>query len=357
MPELPAGAGPSAPLPMAHAAVAAAVRQLVADFGAADSLGYFATRRDRLVCFSPGRDAAVSFTRRCGVFLAAADPLGRPGSWAAAAGAWRDAAARARAVPAAFGAGRRGAAAYAAGAGLRRTHIGDEAVLPLEDFTLLGRRMRPVRQAVHRCTRAGLRARIRWVGDLSAEERRHVAVLAERWRPYPRERGFAMALGRFGGAEDRRCLLAEALDRHGGPVALLAFVPWGADGLSLDLMRRSPHGPNGVHEFLVSALADRAAALGVRRLSLTFSPLRPVMDGTRQGAGARLLRTALTGVSPWWQFEGLYRAGARYHPCWEPRFLCSPGRLRLPRAGLAILVAEDQLVPRRPRPPAGAGRP
>ena len=44
-----------------------------------------------------------------------------------------------------------------------------------------------------------------------------------------------------------------------GLVGLLHFVPWGSDGLSLDLMRRDREGPNGVIEAMVAQVAATSA--------------------------------------------------------------------------------------------------
>ena len=53
------------------------------------------------------------------------------------------------------------------------------------------------------------------------------------------ERGFSMALGRLGDPADGDCVLVEARDGDGRAARRCCrFVPWGADGLSLDLMRR-----------------------------------------------------------------------------------------------------------------------
>ena len=53
-----------------------------------DSLGYFATRRDKSVVFSPDRRAAVLFRVVGSVSVAGADPVGDRESWAAAVDAW-----------------------------------------------------------------------------------------------------------------------------------------------------------------------------------------------------------------------------------------------------------------------------
>ncbi len=58
-----------------------AIRGLLELWGKNDSLGYFATRRDKSVVFAPNGRAAVTYRVEVGVCLASGDPLGDPRSW------------------------------------------------------------------------------------------------------------------------------------------------------------------------------------------------------------------------------------------------------------------------------------
>ncbi|MFO7165107.1 MAG: phosphatidylglycerol lysyltransferase domain-containing protein, partial [Mycolicibacterium hassiacum] len=66
----------------------AAIRALLAQFGTNDSLGYFATRRDKAAVFAPNRRAAVTYRVEVGVCLASGDPIGDPKAWPQAIDAW-----------------------------------------------------------------------------------------------------------------------------------------------------------------------------------------------------------------------------------------------------------------------------
>ena len=57
------------------------IRALLAQHGGHDSLGYFATRRDKAVVFSPSGKAAVTYRVVNGVALASGDPIGDPEAW------------------------------------------------------------------------------------------------------------------------------------------------------------------------------------------------------------------------------------------------------------------------------------
>ncbi|WP_424534763.1 phosphatidylglycerol lysyltransferase domain-containing protein [Sphaerisporangium viridialbum] len=322
------------------------IRALVEAYGSRDSLGYFTTRRDRAAIFSPSGKAAVSYRVVAGVCLAGGDPIGDVEAWGPAIRAWMDEARRYGWAPAAIGPSEAAAHAYAR-AGLRVLELGDEAVIETGSFSLEGRDMRGVRQAVNRVKRAGFTLRIRRHADLSQEEMRHIIERAAAWRGTETERGFSMALGRLGDPADGSCVLVEARDADGKLAALLSFVPWGDDGLSLDLMRRDRGSDNGLMEFMVAGLVAQAGELGVKEISLNFAMFRSVFEGgARLGAGPvlRLWRCTLVFFSRWWQLESLYRANAKYHPRWVPRFLAFDDTRDLPKVGLASVIAEGFLA-------------
>lgn len=318
------------------------IRALIKAYGGQDSLGYFATRRDKAVVFSPSGKAAVTYRVEAGVCLASGDPVGDREAWPHAIAAWLDVARRHAWAPAAMGASEEGAKAFAR-AGLGALQLGDEAIVHVAHFDLDGRDMRVTRQAVHRVRRTGAHCRIRRHSALTDTEMEEVVDRADAWRDTETERGFSMALDRLGDPADGDCLLVEALDEDGRLLALLSFVPWGREGVSLDLMRRDRRAPNGVMEFMVAELCAVAPKLGVRRMSLNFAVFRSVFEeGARIGAGPvlRLWRRLLLFFSRWWQLEALYRSNAKYHPEWFPRFLCYGDAASLARIGLASAIAE-----------------
>jgi lysyl-tRNA synthetase class 2 len=327
------------------------LRALLERHGARDSLGYFALRRDKSVCWSPSGKAAVLYRVVNGVALASGDPIGDPEAWPQAIDRWRELARANAWVPAVTGAGEQAGVAYRR-TGLKALEFGDEAIVEVDDFTLEGRSMRTLRQAHNRVRKAGYRAVIRRHRDIPPDEMAELVHLADAWRHGRTERGFTMALGRLGDPADGDCLMAECRDENDRTCALLSFVPWGAHGLSLDLMRRDRESENGLVEFLVTELLRGAAhgELPVTRVSLNFAMFRYVFEaGGKLGAGPvlRLFRTVLRFLSRWWQLESLYRANAKYQPAWEPRFVLYEKSSELPVIAIANGMAEGFLV--RPR--------
>jgi lysyl-tRNA synthetase class 2 len=322
-----------------------AIRGLLELFGKNDSLGYFATRRDKAVVFAPNGRAAITYRVEVGVCLASGDPVGDPKVWPQAIHAWLALCQTYGWAPGVMGASSTGAEAFRQ-AGLNALQLGDEAILHPENFRLSGPDMRAVRQAVTRARRSGATVRIRRHRDLDSDEMHKVIERADAWRDTETERGFSMALGRLGDPADGDCLLVEAV-QNGDVVAMLSLVPWGTTGVSLDLMRRSPQSPNGTIELMVSELCMQAEDIGVSRISLNFAMFRSAFEqGAQLGAGpvARMWRGLLVFFSRWWQLETLYRSNMKYLPEWVPRYACYEDARLIPRVGVASVIAEGFLV-------------
>jgi lysyl-tRNA synthetase, class II len=325
---------------------AAGIRELLSRYGEQDSLGYFALRYDKNVIWSPSGKSCITYRVLSGVMLASGDPLGDPEAWPGAIHTFLDEAASHAWVPAVMGCSELGAQVWCREGDLTALELGDEAVVNVAEFTLQGRAMRNVRQMNTRVCKEGYTAQLRRVEDISREEVARINRQADSWRGSPIERGWSMALGRVGGREDGRCVVATA-SQEGEMRALLHFVPWGDDGLSLDLMRRDRSAKPGLNDFMIVEAIKHAPDLGVKRISLNFAVFRAALErGERIGAGPvlRAWRGFLVFLSRWFQIESLYKFNAKFNPEWVPRFVVFPGTRDALRVGLAALEAEAFVV-------------
>jgi lysyl-tRNA synthetase class 2 len=322
------------------------IRGLLARHGQRDSLGYFALRRDKSVLFSPTGKACVAYRVVSGVMLASGDPIGDPEAWPGAIKAFIERAERYAWIPAVMGCSEQAGEIWHREAGMDALELGDEAVVEVAEFSLEGRPMRNVRQMVNRIERQGYGCQVRRLADIPAAEVAQIRRLACDGRSTETERGFSMALGRFGDPSDGRCVVVTAV-KDGEIRAVLNFVPWGKDGLSLDLMRRDRAADPGLNELMIVAALREARALSVERISLNFAVFRAALErGERIGAGPvlRRWRGLLVFLSRWFQIESLYRFNAKFRPVWEPRFVVFRQTRDLPRIALAALEAEAFLV-------------
>ncbi|MGW2816895.1 phosphatidylglycerol lysyltransferase domain-containing protein [Streptomyces sp. NPDC001415] len=328
------------------------LRELLAKHGARDSLGHFALRRDKAVVFSPSGKAAVTYRVVSGVMLASGDPIGDVEAWPGAIERFMDEAKAHSWTPAVVGCSETGGEVWTRETGLDALELGDEAVVDVADFSLAGRAMRNVRQMVKRIERNGYETRVRRVRDLSDGELERIRRAAEDWRGTDTERGFSMALGRIGDPNDGDCVIATAHKadeegaipgQFGDLKAILHFVPWGKDGMSLEMMRRDRSADPGMNELLIVASLQACDKIGVRQVSLNFAMFRSALArGEKIGAGPvlRMWRGLLVFLSRWFQIESLYKFNAKFQPRWEPRFMVYRAHADLPRIGFAVMQAE-----------------
>ena len=254
------------------------LRDLLTKHGERDSLGYFALRRDKSVVWSPTRKAAITYRVVQGVALASGDPIGDPEAWPGAMAAYRRLVEEYAWTPAVIACSEQGATVFKRECGLSAIELGEEAIIEVSDFSLDGRAMRGVRQACTRIARAGYTVQVRRARDieqaeLAAPRRRRVA-----WR-----RGRTRILD--GTVPPRRpadpdCVIATAC-LAGALRGVLHFVPWGSDGLSLDLMRRDRTADNGLNEFMIEKVLAAGPALGVQQVSLNFAVFRDALERGR----------------------------------------------------------------------------
>jgi lysylphosphatidylglycerol synthetase-like protein (DUF2156 family) len=331
-------------------------RGLVEAYGS-DSLSFFALRRDKSYLFSPSRNAFLAYRVVGGTALVSGDPVGDEGEIdellaelrrLVRARGWR---------LGVVGASDAYLDRYRA-LGLKAIPMGEEAVLRPDEFSLEGRAIRKVRQSVSRLRKAGYSFRVVAADALEPDMRAEVDAVSAAWRGDQPERGFSMAMDELD-VSGTMLALAEDEDGRIGGFLHLAPSPAGG-GWSLSTMRRRPHAPNGLTEFLIVETLAWAKETGASELSLNFCALTDFLAPERATTPLkRLVRRGLLLADNVFQLERLYAFNRKFFPDWRRRYICVERFTDLPAVGLAYLHAESLLVPpgpwtRKPRNHAAA---
>ncbi|WP_242901527.1 bifunctional lysylphosphatidylglycerol flippase/synthetase MprF [Actinomadura terrae] len=313
----------------------ALVAGLVARSGS-DTLAPFALRRDKAYVFSPDGRAAIGYRVMFGMAVAGGDPVGDPGSREAAVRAFLALCRRTGWRPAVLGAG---TALLPAWAPLRSFGYGDEVVVRPSEFTLSGRSMRNVRQAVARTVNAGVTSEIVAERDLSPDLRAALLDVASRSLGGAAERGFSMNLDELLTGHHPGALVAIAYGPDGTPIAFQRYVISGRS-ISLDAMRRAPDGPNGVNERLIVETIEYASAHDLSPVSLNFAAFRALLDSRDRSVPERLGYQALHLLDPLIAVESLYLFDKKFRPAYEPRSIVFRSWLDIGRLAAALLTLE-----------------
>jgi lysyl-tRNA synthetase class 2 len=321
-----------------------------------DSLAPFALREDKAFFFAHG--GLVAYRTLRGTAVVSGDPIGPPGAEGEILAAFAAFAARRGWDVVVTAVSERHLEAYCA-LGLSVLQIGNEAVVDPARFTLEGRAVRKLRQAVTRLGRRGWSTEVVAAPRLDAADVQGIGEVDAAWRAgRPRLQGFAMAMDRLWGApEDAGDVYVLARDPSGDVRAFLRFVRY-RRGLSLDAMRRPPDAPNGLAEALVARALAHAQEEGVAEVSLNFAGFAHVMAANAAlSRGHRLLRWALGQFHGRFQLERLVAFSEKFSPEWRPRYLVHSSAVRLPVTALRVLQAEAYVRPPPGRPRAGRWQP
>jgi lysyl-tRNA synthetase, class II len=316
------------------------VQELVQEHGA-DSLAYFALRRDKSIFLSASRRSFLAYRVVAGTAIVAGDPIGEPGERAELIEEFRRIA-RSKAWRVAIAGASVEALRDYSELGFRSIYLGDEAYVRPEDFSLDGRPVRKLRQSVSRLSKAGYVARVLRPAEIGPELRDELRAVSEEWRGRWPERGFTMAMDALFAYPDTAVAIAFGPDgRVGG---FLQLVPSPASrGYSLASMRRRRETPNGLMEFLIAETISWSRANGVSEVSLNFSVFAEYLR-----ADGGLLRSVLLRLDRFFQLERLHSFNRKFFPSWRRRYFCFERWTDLPLAGFAYLHAESLLTPPGP---------
>lgn len=298
--------------------------------GAPESLAHAALAADKELLFSPGGDAFLMYSVEGRSWVALGDPVGPERAATELAWRFRELSDRHHGWACFYQVGPASLPRYL-DMGLSLYRLGEEALVPLERFSLEGGERRGLRQSYNRGQRDGLTFEVvpaEGVPALLPELR----AISDAWlaEKNVREKGFSI------GFFDERYLSE-------GPVAIaragekrLAFanlwVSSRREELSFDLMRHLPEAPKSCMDFLFVSMIEWGRQQGYRRFSLGMAPLSGLEDRALAPlwtkVGARLYRHG----EYFYNFQGLRQYKEKFAPEWRPRYLAAPGgTLRLPR--------------------------
>jgi phosphatidylglycerol lysyltransferase len=229
-------------------------------------------------------------------------------------------------------------------AGMRLLKIGEDPVITIDTFTLVGKAMANVRTSIRHAEKAGLHVvfyggHVHDAGQLAQMEQISRAWLASKGGS---EMGFSM--GRFDAHGDDEQVYALAVDAHNKVYGFVSFVPiYGRKGWGIDLMRRRAQIPVGTIELLIVRSMEYLKARGAEIVSLGLAPMSNInhSDETFLEYGIDFLSNFVGDLS---KKASLCNFKKKFQPRWESRYLIYSSTLILPKAGWALYRAHQHDV-------------
>ncbi|SLN22745.1 Phosphatidylglycerol lysyltransferase [Aquimixticola soesokkakensis] len=303
---------------------------------------------DKSYEFSAQGGACVMYARHRSNWVAFGDPIGDAEQSTQAAWSFREAA---------FAAGGR-PIFYEVSAhrlplwiemGMVLHKVGEEAVIPLPEFSLSGSKFKTMRAAFNKAQREG------YALEMLAPP--HAPELIETLRGVSdawlggktgREKGFSV--GRFDAAYLDNFPIAVIrkntaqtgdLPASQGPIVAFANVmaPGSGARVAIDLMRYLPDHASGMMEFLFLSLIEHYREAGAQEFSLGVAPLAGLNERRTAKLWDRFGHQMFRHGGAFYNFEGLRAFKQKFRPDWRPRYIALP-----PNVSPMVAMAEVALL-------------
>jgi phosphatidylglycerol lysyltransferase len=223
--------------------------------------------------------------------------------------------------------------------GLAALKIGEEARVPLAQFSLEGGARADLRQAHRRAQRDGASFEIvppEGVDALLAQLKR----VSDSWLSSKSTGEKRFSVGAFSADYLRQFPLA-VVRTEGTPAAFANLWTTSTRAeLSVDLMRFGPDAPRGAMDYLFIELMLWGQRAGYRWFNLGMAPLAGLETHPLAPAWHRVGNFIFRHGEHFYNFEGLRRYKAKFDPVWEPRYLVARGGIALPR----VLIDVSTLI-------------
>jgi len=223
--------------------------------------------------------------------------------------------------------------------GLSLIKLGEEARVPLADFSLEGRKRSGLRQQHRKIEREGCSFRMLDADGVAAHMDELQAV-SNLWLANKKAREKRFSLGYF----DRDYLLRTPVAVAEKDGAIVAFANlWTLDNheeISIDLMRYNNEAPSGVIEYLTVCLMLWGKERGDKWFNLGMAPLSGLESHPLAPVWHKVGNTIFRFGNEFYNFKGLHQYKEKFDPVWTPRYLAAPAGLDLP----TVLVNVTSLI-------------
>lgn len=214
--------------------------------------------------------------------------------------------------------------------GLAIQKTGESAAVPLEAFSLVGRRREVLRRNWRKAGEGGAAFEVLPVGAAAAimDE---LKAISDSWLGHHAggEKSFSM-----GGFDPRYVAEFPVAVVRGEEGKIVAFATlWltaSKISFSMDLMRYSDEAPKNVMDYLFVELLQWGKDEGYQAFEFGMAPLAGLEDRPLAPIMSRVGRLLYERGEEIYNFQGVRRYKDKYDPVWQPRYIAAPQKWAIP---------------------------
>lgn len=206
--------------------------------------------------------------------------------------------------------------------------LGEEAVVDLETFNLIGSKKSSFRNILRRFEKDGFRFEV-IEPPFTAEFIQQLKVVSDEWLGDRKEKGFSM--GWFDQEYLQRAPIAILRDLDDEIIAFISIMySYDGESVAIDLMRLRKNVPNSTMEYLMLSLILYFKGKAYKRFNLGEAPLSNVGFTPNSHLQEKVARLIYNYGQVFYSFVGLRKYKEKFSPQWEPRYLAYSSFFSLP---------------------------
>ena len=210
--------------------------------------------------------------------------------------------------------------------GFKFLKLGEEALMDLSEFTLVGKKYAQLRTIKNKMNRGEFTFELLST-PLNPEVMVQLKIISDAWLEGRKEKEFS--LGSFN--EDYINLAPVAIIKQNETIIGFATIMpmYDEDFVSIDLMRLIPNPPNGAMDALFVGIIEWAIEQGYKHFVLGKAPLSNVGYAQFSSKKEKLVKYIYQYGNKIYSFKGLRRYKEKYHPKWKGIYLAYPNSIKL----------------------------
>ena len=216
--------------------------------------------------------------------------------------------------------------------------VGESAAVPLETFSLEGRKRGNLRRAWRKAAEEGATFEVLEGAQVEALMP-ILQSISDEWLAHHAggEKGFSMGGFWPGYVAEFPVALVRV---HGQPVAFATlWTTAGRGAFSMDLMRYADAAPKNIMDYLFVELIAWGRAQGYVAFEFGMAPLSGLEDRPLAPIMSRVGNLLFERGEEIYNFQGVRRYKDKYEPLWQPRYLAAPHKWAIP-----LLMADVGLL-------------
>jgi phosphatidylglycerol lysyltransferase len=203
--------------------------------------------------------------------------------------------------------------------GYKKLHLGDEAVLLLDSFQLVGSDMKDVRNAYNKLQRTGIKTEWFPFASIPDTIRQKVDGLHKVWKKTKGRLNLSFSMDFYPLPTMLPGYLQIVTSATGELLAALSYLPFGGENMILDLFTRSADSPNGTMETAIVEATHFFKTKALKKLNLGLVGLS-TLSGEEQTVFSQSAKVLIQKVLKVYNYESLLRFKKKFSPQWEPKY-------------------------------------